>query len=145
MFIASPRTKHPVSSDGDRRMRNGGIVASPLDHLRRLLFRDPTMTVHRTVVILLVAVACVACSGRAGRANQYGHGTPLNVIVSELGPPDADRPYSDEHRRTDFCPAETTRLVDYLGPSVPFLIHGAATTLCVDKSNRVIKVLFSEF
>ena len=103
------------------------------------------MTAYRTVVILLVGMACVACSGRAGRASHYVHGTPLSVIVSELGPPDADRPYSDELRRIDFCPAETTRLVDYLGPSVPFLIHGGATTLCVDKSNRVTKVLFSEF
>ena len=80
--------------------------------------------------------------GRSSGAIWAGH--PLSVIVSELGAQYTHRPYSDELRGVDFCPAETVRLVDYLGPRVPFLIHGAATTLCVDKSNRVLKVLFSD-
>jgi hypothetical protein len=77
------------------------------------------------------------CSGSAAR---YPVGTHIDMILSELGPPDSDRPYADSPE--SLCPPRTVRLVHYTGPRVPFLIHGALAILCVDSSNRVIKVLF---
>jgi|SRR5688572_22733304 len=98
----------------------------------------------RIVIIAFFAAACAGCHGRAGRAARYGPGTPLNVIVSELGPPDSSHPYSDEHGGVDLCPTESARVVNYLGPRVPFLIHGSIASLCLDKSDRVLEVLFSD-
>jgi hypothetical protein len=92
---------------------------------------------------LLAAFASVACYGKAGSAVRYPVGTQIDVILSELGPPDADRPYAADSPQS-VCPAQTVRLVNYTGPRVPFLIHGALAILCVDSSSRVIKVLFSD-
>ena len=92
---------------------------------------------------LVSAVASVGCYGQAGSAARYPVGTHIDVILSELGPPYSDRPYADSPERA--CPPQTARLVYYTGPPpVPFFTHRALAVLCVDKSNRVIKVLFSD-
>jgi len=96
----------------------------------------------RSVVVALCVVASVGCYGKAGSAARYPVGTHIDVILSELGPPYSDRPSAGSP--DGLCPPQTTRLVNYTGPRVPFLIHGALAILCVDKSNRVIKVLFSD-
>jgi hypothetical protein len=96
----------------------------------------------KSIVVAVCVAASVGCYGKAGSASRYPVGTHIDVILSELGPPYSDRPFADSPE--GLCPAQTARLVNYTGPRVPFLIHGALTVLCVDKSNRVIKVLFSD-
>jgi hypothetical protein len=91
---------------------------------------------------LVGAVASVACHGKAGSAARYPVGTHIDMVLAALGPPYSDRPFADFPE--DLCPPQTTRVVTYTGPRVPFLIHGAVADLCVDKSNRVIKILFSD-
>jgi hypothetical protein len=99
------------------------------------------MAVVARFVIVLCAVACVGCLGRAGRAAEYEPGTPLSTIVSQIGQPDGDRPFSGAY--AGLCPAETVRLVDYFGPPAMRFFGDPATTLCIDKSNRVLKALQS--
>ena len=97
----------------------------------------------KSVVVAVCVAASVGCYGQAGSAARYPVGTHIDVILSELGPPYADRPYADSPERA--CPPQTARLVYYTGPPpVPFFTHRALAVLCVDKSNRVIKISFSD-
>jgi hypothetical protein len=65
----------------------------------------------------------------------------LSQIVSELGAPDSDRPISQTF--AELCPADTVRVVDYLAPRVMAFFGDPATTLCIDKTQRVVRVLES--
>ena len=99
------------------------------------------MAISTRAVIALCAVASVGCLGRAGRAAEYEPGTPLSRIVSEIGQPDSDRPFSGAY--AGLCPVETVRLVDYFAPPAMRFFGDPATTLCIDKSDRVLKALES--
>ena len=74
------------------------------------------MTFLVRLMIVLSVFACIGCEGRAGRATEYRPGTPLSTIVAELGPPDEDKPIPPEFAATGLCPADTVRVVSYLGP-----------------------------
>jgi hypothetical protein len=97
----------------------------------------------KSVVVAVCVAASVGSYGKAGSAARYPVGTHIDVILSELGPPYSDRPVEGSGL-VNVCPSQTVRFVNYVGPKVPFLVHGALTILCVDKSNQVIKVLFSD-
>jgi hypothetical protein len=95
-------------------------------------------------MIAMCVFTCVGCDGRAGRAAGYLPGTPLSTIVAELGQPDEDKPISADFAATGLCPADTVRLVSYFGPrALAFLNGDPATILCVDRSNRVLKDVYS--
>ena len=95
-------------------------------------------------MIALCVLTCVGCDGRAGRAAEYRPGTPLSTIVAELGTPDEDKPISPDFAATELCPADTVRLVTYFGPRALAFFNGdPATTLCVDRSNRVLNDVYS--
>ena len=99
--------------------------------------------VQQATLALCIGVS-VSCSGNAGRATEYPEGTPIEVILSDLGPPFVDRPL-DRTNTVDLtlCPAETVRIVQYGGPWVSRWLHDPFATLCVDKANRMIRALFS--
>src|SRR5215510_7313531 len=89
------------------------------------------------------ACAWVGCCVKAGRAGQYRKGTLLSTLKSELGPPTIERSYSAEVDK--ICPEGTTRTVEYHGPWRPAFVHGAAIAfLCVDRTDKVLSVLFSD-
>jgi hypothetical protein len=68
----------------------------------------------------------------------------LSTIVAELGPPDEDKPISTDFAGTGWCPEVTVRLVTYFGPrALAFLNGDPATTLCVDRTNRVLEDVYS--
>src|SRR5262245_21113651 len=94
-------------------------------------------------ILVLCALASVTCSGKPGRAAEYPEGTPISTIVSELGAPSYDEPYSrDDELHRAVCPSETSRVARYDGVHLPFQMHTPVTFLCVDKTNRVIKASF---
>lgn len=96
---------------------------------------------------ILCTLACVACTNKARQANEYPAGTAVSVIVTELGAPDVEKPYSDALRNVAFCPSETVRLLEYHRRPLPLLRlvdHGAVAVICVDSADRVAKVLFSD-
>jgi hypothetical protein len=80
-----------------------------------------SMAASARIAITVCAVVCSGCMGRAGRAADYPPGTPFSTVVSEIGKPDRDNPYAEHD--------------GWFGDP--------ATHLCIDESNRVLKVLHS--
>jgi hypothetical protein len=96
----------------------------------------------RGTILILSALAGVSCSGKAGQAAAYRVDTPMSTIVSALGPAPYDEHYSpDNGLHTSSCPRETVRVVRYDGPGV-FQLHPARAFLCLDKTERLIKVSY---
>ena len=94
--------------------------------------------------MFLIAVASVACSSKVSQALEYDIGTPVGVMLTELGAPDADRPLSEELRQIGFCPPGTTRLVEYhRKPLMPWIDEGAEAVVCVDGNARIVAILSS--
>ncbi len=91
-----------------------------------------------------MAAVSVACSSRVSRALEYQIGSPVHVMIAELGVPDADRPLPEELRQSGFCPPSTTRLVEYhRKPLVPWIDEGAEAVACVDGNARIVALVSS--
>ncbi len=91
--------------------------------------------------MFLVAAASVACSSRVSRALEYEIGSPVSVMIAELGVPDADRPLPEALRQGGFCPPSTTRLVEYhRTPLMRWIDEGAEAVVCVDGNARIVAI-----
>ena len=110
-------------------------VIDPIRILRVLLQRR-----LQVVVITALAMTSAACT-KVQRAGNYPQGSDVKVMISELGKPDIDRPYVGDIRKSNMCPADAVRVMEYRrSPVLPLLDEGAVAVVCVDKSDRVLIV-----